>query len=114
MKTFLLIPLLFLTACSVILPKPHDPVMFSYLVDVKVGMSKISCDDKIVWKPVQDRIETLKVYSELRNDPQSEAIGKLQEAVNKAYDTKSYAFCESIIRINKTRVDVVADAWRGR
>ena len=114
MKTFLLIPLLFLSACSFVMPRPHDPVMFGYLVDVKVGMSKISCEDKTVWKPIQDRIETLKVYAELRNDPQVESIAKLQEAVNKAQDTKSYAFCESIIRLNKTRVDVVADAWRGR
>lgn len=113
MKPILFIPLL-LSACSFIMPRPHDPVMFGQLVDVKVGINKISCSDKTSWKPVQDKIETLKVYTELRGDPQAESIVKLQEAVNKAYDTKSVVFCESIIKLNKTRVDVVADAWRGR
>jgi len=32
----------------------------------------------------------------------------------KAYDSKSQTFCESILKLNRTRVDVAIDAWRGR
>lgn len=114
MKKLFLLSLVFLSACSIILPVPHDPVMFGQLVDVKVGMNQMSCDSKENWKPTLDKIETLKVYTQLRNDPQADAVVKLQEALNKANDSKNKVFCESIIKVNKTRVDVIADAWKGR
>ncbi len=105
---------LILSGCAIIFPKPHDPVMFGYLVDVKVGMSKVTCEDKTNWKPLMDKIETVKVYSTLRDDPQAPAFKSLQDAVTKAYDSKSQTFCESILKLNRTRVDVAIDAWKGR
>lgn len=114
MKKLLLVLAVTLSGCAVIFPKPHDPVMFGQAVDVKVGLSKISCSDKSNWQPVLDKVETIKVYTTERADPQADAFVKMQEALNKAKDSKSVVFCESIIKLNKTRVDVVFDAWRGR
>lgn len=114
MKKLLLVLVVTLSGCAVIFPKPHDPVMFGQAVDVKVGLSKISCSDKSNWQPVLDKVETIKVYTTERADPQADAFVKMQEALNKAKDSKSVVFCESIIKLNKTRVDVVFDAWRGR
>ena len=114
MKRLILVLAVALSGCAVIFPKPHDPVMFGQAIDVKVGLSKISCEDKSNWQPVLDKVETLKVYSSERGDPQSDAFGKMEEALKKAKDSKSNTFCESIVKLNRTRVDVTIDAWKGR
>jgi len=114
MKKLILILAVALSGCAVIFPKPHDPVMFGQAIDVKVGLSKINCEDKSNWQPVLDKVETLKVYSAERGDPQSDAFEKMEEALKKAKDSKSIVFCESIVKLNRTRVDVTLDAWKGR
>jgi len=114
MKKLILILAVALSGCAVIFPKPHDPVMFGQAIDVKVGLSKINCEDKSNWQPVLDKVETLKVYSFERGDPQSDAFGKMEEALKKAKDSKSALFCESIVKLNRTRADVAIDAWKGR
>ena len=114
MKKLILVLALAVSGCAVIFPKPHDPVMFGQAIDVKVGLSKITCSDKTNWQPLLDKVETIKVYTAERADPQADAFVKMQEALNKAKDSKSNAFCESIIKLNKTRVDVTIDAWKGR
>jgi len=112
MKKLILIAVLFASGCS-LLPRDHDPVMFGNLVDVKISVDKLSCDDKN-WNAALDKVHTLKVYSELRNDPQATSISQLEEALGKARDSSNKLFCESVLKINKTRIDVVADAWKGR
>jgi len=116
MKKFIVTLAIVLSGCAFILPQPHDPVMFSYAVDVKVGLTKISCDEKSKqdWQPLMNRVETLKTYSQLRGDPQADAFAKMEEALNKARESKSITFCESIVKLNKTRADVAIDAWKGR
>ena len=114
MKRLVLVLAVALSGCALVFPKPHDPVMFGQAVDVKVGLSKINCDDKSNWQPVLDKVETLKVYSSVRGDPQSDAFGKMEEALKKAIESKSTLFCESIVKLNKTRADVAIDAWKGR
>ena len=114
MKKLILVLAVALSGCAVILPKPHDPVMFGQAIDVKVGLSKISCEDKSNWQPVLDKVETLKVYSSERDDPQSDSFKKMEEALKKAKESKSNTFCESIVKLNRTRVDVAIDAWKGR
>jgi hypothetical protein len=115
MKTLLVIPLLFLSACSFILPQPHDPVMFGNLVAVKIAMDSLVCDsDRTGWSDTTSKIHKLTVYADLRKDPQAQSLIQLQEAVGKAKDSKNKIFCESILTINRTRLDVIADAWRGR
>ena len=102
-----------LSGCAFI-PRSHDPVMFGQAIDIKVGLSKITCEDKSNWQPVLDKIETVKVYSVERGDPQSDAFKKMEEALKKAKDSKSSTFCESIVKLNRTRVDVTIDAWKDR
>ena len=116
MKKLIFITVLCLSGCSTITslwPKPHDPVMFDQIVSVKLSVDKLSCDDKN-WTDAENKIQHLKVYSELRSDPQATSIAQLQEAINKAKKSDNKLFCESILKINKTRIDVVVDAWKGR
>ena len=116
MKNFILIAVLCLNGCSTITalwPKDHDPVMFDNLVSTKIAVEKLSCDDKN-WTDAETKIQHLKVYTELRQDPQAQSIAHLEEAIGKAKKSDNKVFCENILKINKTRIDVVVDAWKGR
>jgi len=116
MKKYLLLVLITLSGCSIILPKPHDPVLFDNLVSVKIAVDKLTCDSKdlAIWQNASDKIHHLTVYADLRKDPQAQSLIQLQEAIGKARDSKSNVFCENILKINRTRIDVTVDAWRGR
>jgi hypothetical protein len=116
MKKLLIISVICLSGCSTISslwPKSHDPVMFDNLVLTKIAVDKLNCDDKN-WSDAENKIHHLAVYADLRKDPQAQAIIQLQEAVGKARDSKNKLFCENVLKINRTRIDVVVDAWRGR
>lgn len=113
MKKLLLVCMVTLSGCAIILPKPHDPVMFDQVVSVQIGMNKVNCSTK-EWGDLLDRVHHLKVYTELRKDPQATSVAQLEEALLKAYNSKNEKFCDSILKINKTRVDVITDAWKGR
>jgi hypothetical protein len=110
---YILVAVLFLSGCSVILPVKHDPALFNSLVEVKVAVDKLNCDNKD-WTDAQNKITHLKVYTEMRKDPQANSVSQLSEAIEKAKQSNNKTFCESILRINKTRIDVITDAWRGR
>ena len=113
-KLTILLFVLSLSACSIIFPRPHDPEMFGRLVDVKLAVNKLECGNPLYWQSTEDYIERLKVYAELRGDPQADAIGKLQDSIKKAGESKNKVFCESLVKANKVRIDVIVDAWRGR
>jgi len=116
MKKILLTLVVLLSGCSIILPIKHDPVMFGDLVEVKIAVDKLTCEpkDPVAWDDASVKIQKLVVYSELRKDPQATSISQLQEAIGKAKESKSKMLCEGVLKINKTRIDVVADAWKGR
>lgn len=102
-----------LSGCAVIFPIPHDGAAFNNLVEVKIAVDKLNCKDKN-WSDAFSKIEKLKVYTTLRNDPQASAVDSLEIALKKAQESKNEKFCESVVKINKARVDVITDAWRGR
>ena len=80
-----------------------------------IGVDNLSCENKDAsWDSTIKHINHLKVYAELRKDPQAEAIGQAEESLKKAKDSKSAVFCDNIVKLNRTRINVVADAWRGR
>lgn len=115
MKTILIVlTALTLTACSFVLPRPHDPEMFGRLVDVKIAVNKLECGNPLMFQNADEYIERLKVYAALRSDPQADSIGKLQDAIKKAGESKNKVFCESVVKTNKVRIDVIVDAWKGR
>lgn len=102
-----------LSGCAIIFPKPHDPVMFDQIVAIQIKVNQVNCSNKD-WGDLMDRVHHLKVYTSLRGDPQAPAIAQLQEALLKAQNSKNEKFCDSILKLNKTRIEVVEDAWKGR
>jgi hypothetical protein len=114
MKKLLLVLVVLLSGCAIIFPKPHDPVMFDNLIYIQTDLNKASCAEPKNWDNLLDRVNHLKVYTHFRSEPQSKAIASLQESLLKAHSSKSVAFCESLLKLNKTRVEVTLDAWKGR
>jgi hypothetical protein len=112
-RLFLALSLVVLSGCAVIFPIPHDGAAFNNLVEVKIAVDKLNCTDKN-WSDAFSKIEKLKVYTTLRNDPQASAVDSLEIALKKAQESKNEKFCESVVKINKARVDVITDAWKGR
>ena len=114
MKKLILILAVALSGCAVIFPKPHDPVMFDNLIYIQTDLNKATCAEPKNWDNLLDRVNHLKVYTHFRSEPQSKAIASLQESLLNAHSSKSATFCESLLKLNKTRVDVTLDAWKGR
>jgi hypothetical protein len=116
-KLILILAVVSLTGCSSITklwPRPHDPEMFGRLVDAKISVDKLECGNPLAFHNADEYIERLKVYATLRSDPQADAIGKLQDSIKKAGESKNKVFCESVVKTNKVRIDVIVDAWKGR
>ena len=113
MKRLILVLAVALSGCAIIFPKPHDPVMFDRIVSIQVKLSQTNCSNK-EWTSLLEQVHHLKVYTELRDDPQSSSITQLEESLLKAYNSKNDKFCESILKLQQTRISVVEDAWKGR
>lgn len=113
MRTLLAMIVVMLSGCAIIFPKPHDPVMFDQIVAIQIKVNQVNCSNKD-WGDLMDRVHHLKVYTALRDDPQAPAIAQLQDALLKAQNSKNEKFCDSILKLNKTRIEVVEDAWKGR
>jgi hypothetical protein len=113
-RLILALSLVVLSGCAVIFPKPHDPYMLSDLAEVKLLVGSIKCGSESMWGPADMRIEKLQIYTTWKDDPQAPAVKSLRESLIKARESKNVTFCESLLKINKTRIDVIADAWKGR
>lgn len=116
MRLLLLLPTVLLAGCmTFILPRPHDPVIFSDLVEFKILSTTISCEDKEKgWKESLARVNKIKIYSTYRNDPQMVNVKGLHEAMNKAYSSTNPVFCKSLLNVQQKRIDVIIDAWKDR
>lgn len=112
-KILVLFAAISLSACSFIMPVPHDGALFDRLVTVHIEVNKLSCDDRNWDKAIAD-VNHLKVYAELRGDPQAENIKNMEAALTKAQASKSVAFCQSALKLQQTRIKVVEGAWKGR
>lgn len=103
-----------LSGCAFIMPKPHDPVMLDHLAYIKMNVNQLQCGEEKHWSEIGSKIQRLEIYTEWRADPQAPAVKSLKDSLKKAGDSKNKLFCESLLKINKTRIDVIADAWKGR
>jgi hypothetical protein len=106
---------LLLGGCTMIMPVPHDPVEAGRLITAKQKMETVSCIDKDdkEWQPLIDDLRWLNMYTEFRQDPQAKALDELYIAMQKA-KAGSTAYCEATVKLNKTRVQVIEKAWKGR
>jgi hypothetical protein len=116
MKKLTLIAALLMTGCSFIMPVPHDPAEASKLIDIKQKVDTLTCGatkDFPRWQSTVDDLRWLNMYTEFRGDPQVKTIEQLYFAIQKARDG-SEAYCEATLKLQKTRIQVIESAWKGR
>lgn len=111
MKAILLA--LLLTGCKAIWPIAHDPAGAQMLIQTKLSLSMVQCDQPDNWKELLHQTRFLAMYTKFREDPQASNAEQLDEALNKAY-TGSRPYCEATLKLNRTRIEVIEKAWRGR
>ena len=104
---------LFLTGCSVIWPVAHDPAEAQALIQVKQSLNLVECDQPEGWKDLLKQSKFLAMYTKFREDPQAKNAEQLDEALNKAANG-SKPYCEATLKLNRTRIEVIEKAWRGR
>jgi hypothetical protein len=114
MKRLVLVAAL-LSGCSMIMPVKYDPSGGAALTDIAVQIDKVSCidKDKNEWQKLIDDVRWLDVHTAWKQDPQNKTISELYVAVQKAHEG-STAYCEATLKLNKTRVQVLEKAWKGR
>ena len=113
MKKMFLVVTLFLSGCSFILPRPHDPSAYQMLVDLKLETKTLSCETRN-FDSYNKQLDRIVLYTTTRDDPQANNLKKLQESIVKAKETPNKKVCESIVRLADTRLDIVINAWKGR
>lgn len=111
MKVILLA--LLLTGCSFIWPIAHDPAEAQALIQLKQTLSSVECDQPDNWKELLHQSKFLAMYTKFREDPQAKNAEQLDEALNKAHQG-SKPYCEATLKLNRTRIEVIEKAWRGR
>ena len=111
MKAILLA--LLLTGCSFVWPVKHDPAGAQALIQVKQTLNTVECGEPDNWKDLLKQSKFLAMYATFREDPQAKNAEQLDEALNKAYNG-SKPYCEATLKLNKTRIEVIEKAWRGR
>lgn len=104
---------LVMSGCSFIMPIPHDGELYGRLVDTQVELHHATCQDKD-WADLQDELERLVVYATKREDPQATNLQQMDAALRKAKASSNEKFCESVLKLQRSRLDVVFDAWSGR
>ena len=118
-KLLVLLSITLLSGCSTMnnlqkyWPRPHDPIMFGYLVSTDIEISKVDCE-KSNWSNVITYTEQLAKYTEWRNDPQQDNIKGLHSHAIKMNSGASKTFCELGKKTASQRVNATKTAWEKR
>ena len=115
-KVLIVLSIVLLSGCTTIekyWPRPHDPVMFNYLVITDNELRKVDCTSAN-WSKVVAQTELMVVYVNWRSDPQQENIVGLHKHVIKMSSGGSKTFCEIGKRTAEQRIEAAKSAWRGR
>lgn len=115
-KAILIASIVLLSGCSTITklwPRDHDPAMFNQLVSLDISIDRQDCANPN-WIAIERDAEQLARYTELRDDPQSANIRKLQQHIVKLSESKNEVFCKLGKDVAKQRINAVSTAWRGR
>ena len=113
-NTFLMLVTTFMVSgCSFIFPIPHDPAMFDRAVELQYSLDNTTCKNKD-WSQLEAQVDKIGRYTKYREDPQSENLQQMKGALEKAKSSSNEKFCESVLKLQRSRMDVIFKAWSGR
>ena len=115
-KLLIVLIMVLLSGCSTVQkywPRPHDPVMFNYLVTTDNELRKVDCTSAN-WSKVIVQTELMAMYVSWREDPQQDNIVGLHNHVIKMSNGGSKVFCEIGKKTAEQRIEAAKSAWGGR
>jgi len=114
----LIILFVFLTGCSTFIPPiKHDPAQVEQYIAFKDYYEDLACNSREenwkTWEKAMKKAHRLYLYTEYREDPQTENVKEIDTSLFKAYNG-SLGFCEAKISLIGIQMDILEKAWRGR
>ena len=118
MKHLILVTTIFLASCTTfIAPIKHDPAQTELYIKFKDEYEDLACNSKDenwkTWETAMKRAHRLYLYTEYRQDPQTENTKEIDTSLFKAYKGRD-AFCEAKLKMIGIQMDILEKAWRGR
>ena len=118
MKKLTLLLVFLLASCSTfIVPLKHDPAQVEQYIVLKDRLEELDCnarkENSKLWDKAMAKAHRLWLYSDFRQDPQTENVKEIEGSLFKAYHG-SLGFCEAKLRMIDISMDIIAKAWRGR
>lgn len=118
MKKLTILFVFLLASCSTfIVPIKHDPGQVEVYISLKDKLEELDCqarkENAILWDKAMAKAHRLWLYSDFRQDPQTENVKEIEGSLFKAYHG-SLGFCEAKLRMIDISMDIIAKAWRGR
>lgn len=118
MKHLILVTTIFLAGCTTfIAPIKHDPAQVEQYIAFKDYYEDLACNSREenwkTWEKAMKKAHRLYLYTEYRQDPQTENTKEIDTSLFKAYNG-SVGFCEAKIGLIGIQMDILEKAWRGR
>jgi hypothetical protein len=105
---------LVVSGCSAIslLPKSHDPVEAMYLVETRVAVDALSCGADAGWDLAMVNANLLSAYAAYRKEAQFDNAKSIGDNLLKAKN--SSVTCNAFLKVAKSRIDILYEAWGSR
>ena len=118
MKHFILVVTIFLASCSTFIPPmKHDPAQVELYIKFKDYYEDLACnsrqENKTLWDKAAEKSHRLYLYTEYRNDPQTNNVKEIESSLFNAYNGRE-SFCEAKLKLIGIQMDILEKAWRGR
>lgn len=118
MKHLILIATILLASCSTFIPPmKHDPAQVELYIKFKDEYEDLACnsrqENKNRWDTAIQKSHRLYLYTEYRNDPQTNNVKEIESSLFNAYQGRE-SFCESKLKLIGIQMDILEKAWRGR
>jgi len=118
MKHLILVVTIFLASCSTFIPTiKHDPAQVELYIKFKDYYEDLACNSKDenwkTWEKAMKNAHRLYLYTEYRQDPQTENVKQMETSLFSAYKGRE-TFCEAKIKLIGIQMDILEKAWRGR
>lgn len=109
-----LIVALILSGCSALslLPKKHDPVEAMYLVETKVAVDALSCDNDDGWDSAMTKANLLATYAAYRKEVQVENAKSIGDNLVQAKNNP--ITCSAFLKVSQSRLDILYEVWGNR
>ena len=118
MKKLTLLFVFLLASCATFIPPiKHDPAQAELYIKFKDYYEDLACnsreENRAYWNKAIERAHRLYLYTEYREDPQTENTKQIESSLFNAFQGRE-AYCEAKLKLVGIQMDILEKAWKGR